>query len=122
MSPMFSAAVTSSFMLVFFSFLSTKIDDTVKWNWFLVFLPLFIIQTFYLIDVIVLINKKPIQIKSLGLFVCALCLVLMFTFEILLCLKLESIYFNHMKLTYIFIPLWANILIIIIYLFTKIAK
>jgi hypothetical protein len=120
MSPMFSAVLTSSLFLMFLSFLSTKIEGTVTWNWFLVFLPLFMLQTFYLIDVVTLISKKSIQTKSMSLFVCAFFLVLLFTFEILLCLKLEA--YTQMKLTYIFIPLWTNFSIMIIYLIIKLAK
>ncbi len=120
MSPMFSAVLTSSLFLMFLSFLSTKIEGTVTWNWFLVFLPLFMLQTFYLIDVVTLISKKSIQTKSMSLFVCAFFLVLLFTFEILLCLKLEA--YTRMKLTYIFIPLWTNFSIMIIYLIIKLAK
>lgn len=120
MSPIFSALMTSSLLIMFISFISTKIDQTVNWNWFLVFMPLFMLQTFYLIDVVALISKRRIQLKSLNLFAFAFGIVLIFSFEILLCLKLE--YFLEWKLTFIFTPLWISFSMIIIYLFFQLAR
>lgn len=118
MNPIFSAVVTSCLLIMFTSFLSTKIDKTVKWNWFLVFMPVFLIQSFYLIDTIVLITKKRLAIQSL--LALGSCTVLIFLFEILLCVKLE--YWPELQLTFVFIPIWLLFLITIFYLLTRLAK
>lgn len=119
MSPIFSAILTSSLLIMFTSFLSTKIDQTVTWNWFLVFMPIFMLQTFYLIDSIVLIFKKRTLVQTY-LYAFTLCLMLIFAFEIMLCLKLE--YFPGLKLTFVFIPIWVILSIMIIYLLIKLSK
>lgn len=118
MSPIFSAIVTSGLLIIFSSFLSAKIDQTVKWNCFLVFLPAFMLQTFYLIDIIYTISKK--QFKFFSLIMCALCIILIFLFEILVCLKLQ--YFSDIKLFFSFIPIWIIFFVMIYYLLKRMVK
>ena len=120
MSPIFSAIMTSCLLIMFTSFLSTKIDQTVKWNWFLVFLPAYMLQTFYLVDVIIIISKKQAKFKLLNLLTCFFCIILIFLFEILLCVKLE--YSKDFKLVFVFIPIWIIFLVVIAYLLTRIFK
>lgn len=119
MSPIFSAILTSSLLIMFTSFLSTKIDQTVTWNWFLVFMPIFILQTFYLIDSLVLIVKKRTLFHTY-LYAFTLSLILIFAFETMLCLKLE--YFPELMLTFVFIPIWVILIMLIIYLLIKLSK
>ena len=122
MSPILSATLVSFFLIMFFSFLSTKIDQSVKWNWFVVFIPLFFLQTCFFIDNILLTikNRSISKIKLIKLFTFLICNILLLAFEILLCLKLE--YLPFVKLTYIFIPLWLLLIIIIGYLFIKLSQ
>lgn len=119
MTPILSATIISFNLIIFLSFLSTRIDSTINWNWFLVFIPVFFLQTCFLIDNLVLIvkNRKANKKKIQKLFMYLLCILLMVTFEILLCLKLQ--YYRDLKLTYVFIPFWVFCLILFFYFIFK---
>lgn len=122
MSPILSATLVSCFLIMFFSFLSTKIDQSVKWNWFIVFIPLFFLQTCFFIDNILLTikNRSISKIKLIKLFTFLISNILLLAFEILLCLKLE--YFPSVKLSFVFIPFWLLSVFIIGYLFIKLSQ
>jgi hypothetical protein len=119
MSPILSATLISCFTLIFFSFLTTRLDQSIKWNWFLVFVPMFFLQSCFLIDNILLLikNRHISKLKLLKLTLFLISNLLLLSFEILLCLKLE--YFPFIRITFIFVPIWALCLIIIAYLFVK---
>lgn len=119
MSPILSATVISCFVLMFFSFLTTRLDQSVKWNWFLVFTPLFFLQVCFFIDNVLLLvtNRGLSKLKLLKLTLFLIGNFLFLSFEILLCLKLE--YYHFIKSTFIFIPVWALCFIIIVYLVIK---
>ena len=119
MSPILSATLISCFTLIFFSFLTTRIDQSIKWNWFIVFIPLFFLQVCFLIDNLLLLikNRSISKLKLLKLMVFLVSNFLFLAFEILLCLKLE--YFHFMRTTLVLIPVWILCFIIIAYLFLK---
>ncbi len=119
MSPILSATLISCFTLIFFSFLTTRLDQSIKWNWFLVFIPMFFLQACFLIDNILLLikNRHISKLKLLKLTLFLASNLLLLSFETLLCLKLE--YFPFIRTTLIFVPIWALCLIIIAYLFVK---
>ena len=122
MNSILSAILTSSLLIIFLSFLSARIELSIKWNWFLVFIPLYFLQTCLLIDSIILIarNRANFKFKLIKLISFLICFILIFSFEILLCLKLE--YYPQLKLTFVFIPLWIIISFIIVFLLIKLAK
>ena len=122
MSPILSATLISCFALIFFSFLTTRLDQSIKWNWFLVFIPLFCLQACFFIDNILLLvkNRFNSKLKLLKLLAFLVANALLLTFEMLLCLKLEI--YNSIKTSFIFIPIWILCLIVIAYLFIKLMQ
>lgn len=119
MSPIFSAILNTCSVIIFFAFLSTRIDNSIKWSWFLVFIPLFLLQTFYLIDCIFLIVKNRVTFNSklIKLIAFFICIILVFIFEILICLRLD--YYPDLKLTYVLVPAWLVMLGAIVFLFSR---
>jgi hypothetical protein len=122
MSPILSTIVTTCLIITFFSFLSARIDQSTNWKWFVIFIPLFILQTFYLMDAIFLIvkNRFTLNIKLIKLITFLFCIILLFIFEILVCLRLD--YYSNLKIGYILIPAWIIMIIKIIYLLIKLAN
>lgn len=123
MNPILSAILIVILTILFFSFLTIRIDNTVKWNWFIIFIPIFFLKFCFLIDVIVLIIRNAIRSKRvqiIKLIIFLISILLFYIFEILLCLKLE--YYNHLKLTFVFIPLWLLLSIASVYLFRHLIK
>lgn len=118
MSPILAAILISTNLTVFFSFLSLKVDNSIKWNWFIVFIPLFFLEFLFFIHGLILL-KRGVRykltselVKLLFYFVANTAMV---TFQILLCLKLE-LFYASLKLTYVFIPFWCLLLILLFYL------
>lgn len=118
MRPILASTIITLFSLVFLSLLTAKLNTTsVFWNWFLVFIPLFILQVFYLIELIINLFRREFHFDTnyKQYILIILCILLLFAFEFLLCLKLE--YFEtQIKLTYVFVPLWLVLFIICVYL------
>lgn len=122
-SPILSAVFTLSMCLIFSLFLTAQLDNSVKWSWFIIFMPLYLLQFFYLTDAIYLMITKvrlANRSKLVKLSMFTLGVVLVYVAEILICLKLENI-IEQLKLTHIFLPLWATMLLSIGFLFTKLA-
>ena len=119
MSPIFSAILNTCSVIIFFAFLSTRIENSIKWSWFLVFIPLFFLQTFYLIDCIFLIVKNRVTFNSklIKLIAFLICIILVFIFEILICLRLD--YYPDLKFTYVMVPAWLVMLGAIVFLFSR---
>lgn len=119
MSPILSATLISLNLIIFLSFLTTRIDQSIKWNWFLVFIPVFFLQFCFLIDTLILMvkNRFVFKQKLVKLSSFLISIFLLFAFEILLCLKLE--YYSDLKLTIVFIPLWVVFLKSVIYLMIR---
>ena len=123
MSPILSTIVTTCLIILFFSFLSARIDQSTNWKWFVIFIPLFILQTFYLIDAIFLIvkNRFTLNIKLIKLITFFFSIILVFTFEILVCIRLDYLV-SSLKLGYILIPAWILMIIQMIYLLIKLTN
>ncbi|XP_032775410.1 transmembrane protein 60-like [Rattus rattus] len=102
------------FTLLFFIVLVLKLDEKAPWNWFLVFIPVWIFDTILLVMLIVKMaglcksgfdprhgshnikKKKPWYLITM---------LLKLAFCLTLCAKLEQ--FTTINLSYVFIPLWA---------------
>lgn len=121
MSPIFSAIITTCSVIIFFAFLTARIDNSTNWNWFLVFIPLFLIQTFYLIDCMFLMIKQRFKFNSrlIKLSAFFICIILIYSFEILICVRLD--YYPQLNLSYLFIPAWLVMLSTIGFLLFKLA-
>lgn len=122
MTPILSTTLISFNLIIFLSFLSIRIDQTIKWNWFLVFIPVFFLKACFIADSIALIirNRKSTRLRIFFLLFYLICVFLMLAFEILLCLKLE--YFPYLNCTYMFIPLWSLFIIFIVYILFKVKR
>ncbi|XP_006004236.1 transmembrane protein 60 [Latimeria chalumnae] len=105
--------LTWLFTLLFLIMLVLKLDEKAPWNWFLIFIPIWIFDTILLVMLIVKIASRwksgydprnsSQNMKKKGWYVVAMFLKLGFCLS--LCTKLEQ--FAEIKLTYVFIPLWA---------------
>lgn len=124
MSPILAAILISTNLITFFSFLSLKVDQSIKWNWFVVFIPMFLLNFLFLAHSIILMKRRLQRYKLSGelfkLFIYILCNLLVLVFEILFCVKME--YMNTLTVVNIFIPLWLLLIILIVFLFKVLAK
>lgn len=123
MSPILAAILISTNLIIFFSFLSLKIDLSIKWNWFYVFIPLFLLKFLFLSHAIVLFKRRlrfRLRGELLQIVAYIITNLLILSFEILICLRLE--YDVAFRITLLFAPLWIALLIIIIYLLKVLAS
>ncbi|XP_060100666.1 transmembrane protein 60 [Heteronotia binoei] len=105
--------LTWLFTLLFLIMLVLKLDEKAPWNWFLIFIPIWIFDTILLVMIIVKMAGRcksgydprngSQNLKKKAWYLAAMLLKLAFCLA--LCAKLEQ--FTVMKLTYVFIPLWA---------------
>ncbi|XP_001507180.1 transmembrane protein 60 [Ornithorhynchus anatinus] len=105
--------LTWLFTLLFLIMLVLKLDEKAPWNWFLIFIPVWIFDTILLVMLIVKMAGRcksgydprngSQNIKKKAWYLLAMLLKLAFCLA--LCAKLEQ--FANMKLSYVFIPLWA---------------
>ena len=124
MKPILASILIILFLILYFSFLTVKLEQTVKWNWFIIFIPLFLLQLCFTIDSIILIIRNFMKSKreqSVKITVFLSSILLLFIFEILLCLKLEY-YQQEIKLTYVCIPLWLILSAASVYIFRNLIK
>ncbi|XP_005103569.1 transmembrane protein 60 [Aplysia californica] len=114
MATVHKALFTWFVTLIFFILFVLRADDTVDWNWFLIFIPLWIFDAAIMIYIIVNIiihyrsphylhhvDRNEMTMKrKYALLVCCLFKI---AFQFLVCLRLE--YFS-ISLYYVLIPLW----------------
>ena len=112
-------------LLLFLVFLNLKLEETLAWNWFLVFLPMWIYDVILIASGAVQMFKKyrsqhslatmndptipniPQQIWFL------VCVGFKFAFQILLCVQLE--YFDkEILMCYAAIPLWILLIMLLL--------
>ena len=98
-------------LLVFLILLALKLDKKVKWNWFLVFIPMWLFDS---VIVIYITFKMTAQCKnrynsgqvSMLRKVCYMSFVLLkMAFQVLLCMKLQY-YNSEISMYYVMIPFW----------------
>ncbi|MBN3285456.1 TMM60 protein, partial [Polyodon spathula] len=105
--------LTWLFTLLFLIMLVLKLDEKANWNWFLIFIPIWIFDTILLVMLIVKMASRcksgydprngSQNLKKKVWYLVAMLLKLAFCLT--LCAKLEK--FTDMKLTFVFLPLWA---------------
>jgi len=98
--------------LVFLILLVIRLDQRTNWNWFIVFIPMWIfdgaVLTYSAFYIVSRCKSEPMALC--GVFLARkihflITVILKMTTEILLCLKLEVTSWNF-PLYYVFIPLW----------------
>ncbi|CAG0919090.1 unnamed protein product [Notodromas monacha] len=108
-------------ILLFFIMLVLILDHRTDWNWFVVFVPMWIFDVIALEYVIFNIvmhlknghdrNRTPMQTKLVYLF----CFLLKTAFGILLCLRLEYPEWK-LHLGFVMLPLWILLIVLLTYL------
>lgn len=124
MSPILAAILISTNLITFFSFLSLKVDQSIKWNWFVVFIPMFLLNFLFLAHSVILLKRHlrhKLSGELLQLVVYILCNLLVLAFEILLCIKMEY-HFSMLTASNVLAPLWILLIILILFLFNVLAK
>lgn len=105
------ALFTWFLLLVFLILLVLRLDEKTSWNWFIVFIPMWIFDSIMLIYVVLKIithcrnghdNWWLTMNRKLW---CLGGVFLKITFQASLCAKLE--YHKELPLYYVFIPLWS---------------
>ena len=109
--------LSSLFML----FVVLKLDGTTTWAWFLVFIPIWILDVFSIIYLIIFIvsDYRGNQLRAIEFNVSKLrkfWLICMFMlkmcFLLMLCAKLDGLV--DTSLIYVFIPLWLLLIMLIV--------
>ncbi|KAK7489383.1 hypothetical protein BaRGS_00019327 [Batillaria attramentaria] len=98
--------------LDFLIFLVLKLDGKINWNWFLIFIPLWVFDAVVVIYLTVNMiihckngydrNHSDLSLRRKGWFLA--CAVLKMVFQVLLCLKLQ--YVQSLSLYFVMIPFW----------------
>ena len=94
-------------------FILLHVDFTISWNWFLVFIPMWVYDLVVLIDLSLklALRRRLSQSHSTQELNCArniwrlVALTLKLTFQVLLCYHLE--YGPHLRLVFVMIPFWC---------------
>lgn len=123
MSPTFSIIFITCHLMMFLAFLCSRADQLIKWNWFCVFIPLFSLQFCIFVDVLSIIIRNRLSSsfsKLFKWFTYMFSLILLFGFEVLICLRLE--YFKELMMFHILLPFWLLIVIVAIYLTSLLIK
>ncbi|XP_069764874.1 transmembrane protein 60-like [Narcine bancroftii] len=102
--------MTWLFTLLFLIVLVLKLDDKAPWNWFLIFIPLWIFDAILFILLIVKVigrcksgdGRNGTHLRPEVWHLCALLFKL--GFQLAVCARLEQ--FVHLKLSFLLIPLW----------------
>ncbi|KAK5650140.1 hypothetical protein RI129_001169 [Pyrocoelia pectoralis] len=115
---MHRALFTWFILLVFFVLLCLRLESRTYWNWFIIFLPLWVYDVILLIYALfnIVIHCKHESFKALvknknNLFV--LIVILKIMTQIVLCLKLEYVSLN-LSLYHVLIPFWLLLPILIV--------
>ncbi|XP_013421344.2 transmembrane protein 60-like [Lingula anatina] len=98
--------------LIFLILLVLKLDDKVDWNWFIIFIPMWLYDIGVVIYVFVTMvrhcknrayhDRGLVSIKRRAWYLTSLFMKLIF--EIILCLRFQ--YVSSLSLFYVMIPLW----------------
>lgn len=112
MSVLHRALFTWFTLLVFLILLVLRVDNRTQWNWFVVFIPVWIFNSILLIysafDTVSLCKSRSVHRHVdmyLNMYLVS-AIILKMAFEIMLCLKLESPSLN-ISIAYVLSPLWV---------------
>jgi len=115
MAAVSKALITWFLTLIFFILFVLRADETVLWNWFLIFIPLWMLDVVVIIYIVVNViihyrlpshlyrvdrNEMTMR-RKFGLLSCCL---LKMAFQLLLCLRLEQF---SISVYFVLIPLWT---------------
>lgn len=110
---------------IFLILLTLKLEDKISWNWFIIFIPMWLLDSNILIFILFKLiqdcksrirGDSSIQLKCWYLF----CVMLKVTFEAGICVKLD--YVPNLRLFYIAIPAWILLIGVFIELTKNLVK
>lgn len=112
------ALFTWFILLLFFVLLCLRLDGRIHWNWFLIFLPMWLYDLLLTINALyhIVMDCKQDSFKELCKNknnVLLLVIILKITAQIMICLKLEYRSLN-IALYYVLLPFWLLLPILII--------
>ena len=113
----YRALIAWFLLLVFVVFLVVRLDEKVTWNWFIVFIPLWLLDTLIIVHVVVFMVRHctagidPRGWSILRKIFFLLCVGLKILVQILICLRVE--YLTNMASYWIAIPLWVLLIVAI---------
>lgn len=115
---MHRALFTWFILLMFFILLCLRLETRIHWNWFLIFLPMWVYDLILLIDALFNISLRCKQDTIKNLFKNKNILLIAVVFlkiatQITLCLKLEYKHLN-LQLYHVLLPFWVLIPILIV--------
>ncbi|XP_071055303.1 transmembrane protein 60 [Onthophagus taurus] len=124
---MHRAIVTWFILLVFFILLCLQLETRIHWNWFLIFLPLWVYDVILLIDALfnIIIHCKDDMLWSIiknknNLLV--MVILLKIAAQVMICLKLEYNKTLELELYQVLAPLWVLLPILIVDVTIKLFK
>lgn len=109
-------------LLVFLILLVLQVDNRTQWNWFVVFIPIWIFNAILLMfsafDTVSLCKSRAFNRHvdiSMNFYLVTV-IVLKMAFEVMLCLKLESPSIN-LTIVHILSPLWVILPVLSVHIF-----
>lgn len=114
---MHRALFTWFILLLFFILLCLRLDERIRWNWFLIFLPMWLFDVVLTINALfnIVMHCKHDNFSDLPKVknsVVLLVIILKIVSQIMICLKLE--YKLNLTLYHVLIPFWLLLPVVII--------
>lgn len=122
----YRALLTWFLLLAFLILLVLRLDEKVQWNWFIIFIPLWVLDVAIVIYIVFFtikhftsgVNNTCDAVMRKFWFLG--CVMLKILFEILICLRLE--YLRTMGSYYVMMPAWLLLVLILLDLSRNILK
>ncbi|XP_058459351.1 transmembrane protein 60 [Malaya genurostris] len=110
------ALFTWFILLVFLILLCLRLENRINWNWFIVFIPLWLYDTILITWVIIEIIQRQhanrlISFRHYKYYVAGILLKILS--QIFICLKME---YNSMPLYGMMIPIWCLVSMLVVYI------
>jgi len=108
--------------LVFLILVVLRVDGRTQWNWLVVFIPLWVFNVILLIYAVFRTvqdcKSSPNHLQTLKNAKVIIGILLLISFEIMLCFKMEYSQLN-LPLTYVMIPLWIILPVLVVQVFFR---
>lgn len=111
----YRALIAWFLLLVFIVFLVVRLDEKVSWNWFIVFIPMWLLDVLIVIYVAIYMVRHCTSgvdpsgrsmLRKVGFLVCVGLKIL---FEVLICLRVE--YLSSITAYVVAIPIWVLLIV-----------
>ncbi|XP_058831810.1 transmembrane protein 60 [Topomyia yanbarensis] len=113
------ALFTWFILLVFLILLCLRLENRINWNWFIVFIPLWLYDTILITWVVIEIIQRQhanrlISFRHYNYYVAGILLKILS--QISICLKME---YNSMPLYGMMFPIWCLLVMLLVYMATN---